>query len=139
MKSAFAIFIMFLGTSTNADTIVAARMIRAQETLSISDIRVVSSTTAGAHSRVEDVLGKETRITLYPGTPIMKGQVIAPAVIERNEFVSLTFQQGGLQIMAEGRALGRGGVGDSIRVMNTSSKAVLFGTINADGTVTVGN
>ena len=36
-----------------------------------------------------------------------------------------------------GRALGAGGEGDVIRVMNISSRATLMARVNADGSVTV--
>jgi flagella basal body P-ring formation protein FlgA len=51
--------------------------------------------------------------------------------------VSLVYRRGPLSILAEGRALGRGGVGDSVRVINIASRATVTGLVAPDGTLTV--
>ena len=55
----------------------------------------------------------------------------------RNQVVTLRYERAGLSIETEGRALGAGGEGDVIRVMNLSSRATLMARINADGSATV--
>jgi flagella basal body P-ring formation protein FlgA len=51
--------------------------------------------------------------------------------------VQVSFDGKGLQIVTEGRALDRGAVGERIRVMNISSRATVFGTVQEDGTIQV--
>ena len=58
-------------------------------------------------------------------------------MIGRNDLVRLVFSQGGLRIMAEGRSLGRGAVGEVIRVMNIASRTTVSGRIQPDGSVEV--
>lgn len=120
-----------------AETVVATRTIRPQEILSFEDLRVDGATVEGAYDKIEEVVGLEARVALYPGRAVMRGQLGLPALVDRNQIVELVFQRGGLRIVAEGRALGRGGAGERIRVMNSSSRTVLFGTIDTNGTVIV--
>ncbi len=120
-----------------ADVVVATRTIRPQEVLTEAHLRLDPATITGAHDRLDEVLGLEARVMIYPGRPVMRGALGRPALVDRNQLVELEFSRGGLRIIAEGRALGRGGAGERIRVMNISSRNVLFGTITPDGKVSV--
>ena len=79
----------------------------------------------------------EARVTLYAGRPIPLASLGPPAVVERNQLVTLIFQRGGLEIRADGRALGRGAEGDEIRIMNLGSRSTVTGTIAGPGLVSV--
>ncbi len=120
-----------------ADSIVAARTIRAHSVLSAEDISLVSNALPGAASDPATVIGLEARVTLYQGRPIRPDQLGPSASVDRNQLVTLVYRSVGVTIAAEGRALARGGTGDVIRVMNTSSRSSLSGTIAPDGTVLV--
>jgi len=117
----------------DAGSVVAARILRAQTILSAEDLVLAQDEIPGALTDPREAIGLETRVAIYPGHPISAGDLGPPAIIERNQTISLTFRHGALTIQAEGRALDRGGVGDAIRVMNTSSKATVIATIGADG------
>jgi flagella basal body P-ring formation protein FlgA len=120
-----------------ADTVVALRNLRAQTLISAADIMVEPGMVAGAAKALEGVIGLETRVAIYRGRPILTGEIGAPTIVERNQIVPLKFSIGALTISAEGRALDRGGAGDSVRVMNTTSRTTVSGVILADGTVSV--
>ena len=120
-----------------AETVVATRTIRALEVIEPNAIRLDPARLEGAHSALEDVVGMEARIAIYPGRAIMKTAIGVPALIDRNQVVELIFERAGLRIVTEGRSLDRGGAGDRIRVMNLSSRATLFGTITETGTINV--
>ncbi len=77
-------------------------------------------------------------MTLYAGRPVRVGDLDTPALIERNEIVSLAFSRGNLSIIAEGRALSRGGLNDLVRVMNLESRIPVTGRVTAPGLVEVG-
>lgn len=134
-----ALVLALLGSAAEADTVVAAATIRAQQIVTADTVRIDPGVVQGAHSALDEVVGFEARVTIYPGRPVMKGALGLPAVIERNQIVELIYRRAGLRIVTEGRALARGGTGERIRVMNMSSRTTLFGTILADGTVTVTN
>lgn len=120
-----------------AETVVPARTIRAREIIGPADIRVVPETFAGAVDDPDRVIGREARTTLYAGRPILVAQTAEPALVGRNDIVPLVFLRGGLRIVVEGRALGRGAEGEMLRVMNLSSRTTVFGRVTADGSIEV--
>lgn len=120
-----------------ADTVVALRTLRAQAVIGPADVGLEPGTVSGAASRVDDVIGRETRVAIYKGRPVLDGDTAAPTLVQRNQVVPLTFMAGPLVIAAEGRALERGGAGDQIRIMNTASRTTVTGLVTADGSVAV--
>ncbi|WP_417258436.1 flagellar basal body P-ring formation chaperone FlgA [Celeribacter sp.] len=132
------VFAMTTPTNSHADTLVAARTIRAQSILTAADLKVVEGDIAGTLISVDEAIGLETRGMLYAGRPIRMSDVGPPALIERNSIVPLYFKQGALTISADARSLSRAGVGDAVRVMNLSSKTIVTGIVGPNGGVYVG-
>jgi flagella basal body P-ring formation protein FlgA len=122
-----------------AETLVASRTIRALSIIGPEDVAVVAETTPGALQSPAQALGQEAKAVLYAGRPIRPGDIGPPAVIERNQIVAIHYRTGGLVIGAEGRALGRAGVGEWLRVMNLDSRTTISGRVTADGTIDVAN
>ncbi|WP_045388747.1 flagellar basal body P-ring formation chaperone FlgA [Falsirhodobacter sp. alg1] len=121
-----------------ADTVVATRTLRAESVIGPADVTMVAGDVAGSLDDSLLAVGMETRVTLYAGRPVLAADLGAPAIIDRNQLVALSYRNGALMIVTEGRALGRGGVGDVIRVMNLQSRATVTGRIAEDGQVVVG-
>ncbi|MCK8463363.1 flagellar basal body P-ring formation protein FlgA [Aliiroseovarius sp. S1339] len=140
MKVIFGI-ILFIATASaaTADTVVAARNIRANVLVTATDLKLVVSDLAGGFQAIQDVVGQETRVVLYAGRPVMVNDIGPPALVERNQIVTLAYVAGPLTILAEGRSLGRAGVGDRVRILNLSSRTTVTGSVEADGTVSVSN
>ena len=69
---------------------------------------------------------------------ILTSQIGAPALVERNQLVRMTYAQGTLSIVTEGRALDRAGAGELVRVMNLASRKTVTGTVAEDGSIEVG-
>lgn len=139
MMKYFAIILSILASSAIGDTVVATRTVRSHAIIGPKDVLIKDIIVDGAFDRVEDIIGQEARVVLYAGRPIKFGDIGPAAIIERNQIVMLVYRRGGLRIAADARALGRGGVGDLIRVMNLTSRTTVSGIISADGTVTVGH
>lgn len=116
-----------------ADTVVAARTIPARAMIAPEDVLVRDQDIPGGVQNPDDIVGMEARVALYAGRPIRPGDVGFPAVVERNDIITLHYQKSGLVISTEGRALGRAGPGDVIRVMNMSSRNTVTAQIGADG------
>ena len=120
-----------------ADSLTAVRVVRANAVIEPGDFTVSDLSMPGALTSDVDISGLEARVTLYPGRPIMPAHVGPAAVVTRNQVVTLVYRQGGLSITTEGRALSRGGVGDSVRVMNLASRSTIAGKVREDGAVEV--
>jgi flagellar basal body P-ring formation protein FlgA len=121
-----------------AQTVVPVRPLRAQTVIGPADVALEEQATPGALTTLDQAIGREARETLYPGRPVLAAQVGLPAVIERNQVVRMSFALGALAISTEGRALDRGAVGETIRVMNLSSRQIVTGEVAQDGTIEVG-
>lgn len=132
------LLLCLLASPATADALVATRTIPARAVLTDGDVVLVERAMPGALGRLEDALGRETRVTLYEGRAVRATDLQSPTVIERNDPVVLRFKSGGLSIQTEGRALGRAGLGDVLRVMNMASRVVVLGRVAADKSVEVG-
>ncbi|ABD57109.1 flagellar basal body P-ring formation chaperone FlgA [Jannaschia sp. CCS1] len=120
------------------ETVIAAGTIRGATMIGPADVAVVDGETPGALSDIYQAIGMEARINLYPGRPIRPGDLRAPAIVERNEIVSLRYNYGGLLVMTEGRALDRAAAGEALRVINLASRQTVTATATGPGLVTVG-
>ncbi len=99
---------------------------------------LVDADIPGALTSAKAAIGQETRVAIYAGRPVKADDIGQPALVERNETVTLVYRAGGLLIMAEGRALARAGAGEMVRAMNLSSKTTVEGLVAPDGTIIVG-
>ena len=133
----FFLILLLTAQSCWADIVVAKRTIRPNTIIGAGDLTVILGNRSDAFSRMENVVGQEARVALYAGRPILLESIGPPAIVARNEIVVLRYAQHGLVITTDGRALERGAVGDRVRIMNLSSRATLFGFVQADGTVSV--
>ena len=120
-----------------ADAVLAARTMRASSILTSADLTQSDADIPGSYGDAYELIGMETRVVLYAGRPILRGDVGPPAIVDRNQVVPLIYAGGGLHIVTEGRALGRGAAGEVIRIMNLSSRTTVSGTVMSDGSVRV--
>lgn len=120
-----------------AETVFAARTIRAHQVLTGQDLVMKEVEVPGAFSGAAQVIGQEARVALYAGRPIRPGDIGPPAVVDRNQIVPLVYNASGLMISTEGRSLSRAGVGEYVRVMNLASRNTVMGIVMADGRVMV--
>lgn len=132
------LLLLLVPTAGMADSLVAARVIKAQTALVAEDVTLVAAEIPGALTDPAQAIGQEARVAIYPGRPVLAGTLGPAAVVDRNQIVTLTYQAGGLAIRTEGRALARGGVGDFIEVMNLASRTKITGRVGADGGIAVG-
>lgn len=137
MKTAAVILALGVCSTALADVIVPARTIRAREVINPEDLVRKPDDISGAISNPDLIIGQEARVVLYVGRPIRPGDLRAPAIVARNDLVTLVFSRGPLRISTEGRALGRGSVGENIRAMNLTSRVTVSGTIQANGSIEV--
>lgn len=119
-------------------SVTVVRTVRSQSVIEADDLEVTPGATPGGIDSVEQAVGMEAKVALYPGRPILANQIGMPALVERNAMVKISYMKGPLSIVTEGRALDRAAVGEAVRVMNLQSKQTVTGTVAADGSVEVG-
>lgn len=135
----FLLLTVLTGSAACAETLVASRTIRSQTVLSATDLSVVPGAVAGALMHPDAAIGMEARVVLYAGRPIRAEDVGPPALVERNQTVTLLYRHGGLTIATEGRSLARAAAGEQIRAMNVSSRTTITGQVDPTGRVIVQN
>lgn len=129
--------LVLLGAAAEAGTLVAARTIPSQTVIGPEDVAVGTAAVPGALADPAAAIGREARVILHAGRPIRAADLGPPALVERNGLVTLAYRRGGLAILAEGRALGRAGLGEAVRVMNLASRATVSGVVAGPGLVAV--
>lgn len=137
MRILIFIALMLSVTPVGAETVFAARTIRAQSILTAQDLVLKKIEIPGAITGAQQIIGQEARVALYAGRPIRPGDIGPPAMVDRNQIVPLVFNANGLMISTEGRSLARAGVGEYVRVMNLSSRHTVMGMVMPDGRVMV--
>ncbi len=78
-------------------------------------------------------IGLALRHDLPPGQPLTTGDVTRPVLVARNGAVRMRLEAGGLSLAAQGVALEDGGLGETVRVQNPSSKAVVLAVVTGAG------
>jgi flagella basal body P-ring formation protein FlgA len=136
-KLVLTLAIATCGSAAFSESLTTTRLVRPNAIIAPTDLGVLSVDVPGALPSDADIIGLEARVTLYPGRPILLDHVGQPALIERNQPVVVFFQNRGLTIATDGRALSRGAQGDVVRVMNLSSRHTVSGRVQADGSVVV--
>jgi len=117
--------------------VVAARMLRPGTVIQPSDLAFGQGAIAEGFARVDELVGLEARVMLYPERPIRPDDVAPPAVVLRNQIVTLRYSRVGLSILTEGRSLGRASEGEPVRVLNLSSRNTVTGRARAGGVVDI--
>ena len=133
-----AILLCLMAAPMAADTVFATRTVRSQSVITAEDVTLKEGVLPGTLSALSQAIGRESRVVLYAGRPILADDITAPALIERNQIVTLIVSQNGVKISTEGRALERGAVGDMVKAMNLSSRSTVNGTVTADGHIQIG-
>ena len=128
-----ACFLFLIAAPATAETLVAARTLPAQTIIGPEDLLARDIEVPGSVADPALLIGMETRVALYAGRPIRPGDVGFPAVVDRNQIITMVYDARGILITTEGRALDRAGPGDVIRVMNLSSRNTVTARIGADG------
>jgi len=128
---------LLAGTANAGESLIATHAIRAGSLLVPTDVALKDIDIPGAAQSVDEVIGLETRRNLYAGRPVLLSDLGPPTVVRRNDLVTVSYRIDGLLIRVEGRALERGGIGDTVRVMNQTSRATLLTRITGPQNVMV--
>ena len=78
-----AILMCLVGLPAAADTVVAARTIRANAIISELDVMLSAAQMPNGFARAQDVIGQEARVVLYAGRPIYVDDIGPPALVTR--------------------------------------------------------
>lgn len=83
------------------------------------------------------LIGKSPKRVVSAGRPIRLDEITGPTVISKGSQVTLVYRTPSIEIKTLGEAMENGAAGSVIRVKNTSSKAILQGTVEGEGRVRI--
>ncbi|MBL4854221.1 MAG: flagellar basal body P-ring formation protein FlgA [Robiginitomaculum sp.] len=82
-------------------------------------------------------IGQQLTRTVYAGHKVEAHYLSAPVLVKRNSQVSMVYTFGAMRLSAKGRALQAGAKGETITVMNTSSRKKITAIVIANDLVEV--
>ena len=122
-------------------TLTAARAIPRGRILTPEDVqteeRWLAEAPPGALDNAAMAVGRAATRALQPGNLLNSGALKAPQLIRRGQTVTLSLNDGPIDIQMSGEALGPGAAGDRIQVRNASSRRVVEGVVTESGSVLV--
>lgn len=83
----------------------------------------------GYFTDIKQVLGNISKRSLKAGTAITPNMINLPIIVQRGQAINLRVEHPGLAVDMKGIALKKGRKGDTIKVKNSSSNRILYGTI----------
>jgi len=143
MKTAiFTAFLLLVPMAAQAATVrvvVPARDIPRGEVIGESDLTYATvdgnSLMAGVPTKIEEVAGMQARRVLSAGQTFRGDDVRRPIVITKGQTVTMQFSAPGVELVAMGRAMSEGGIGDTVTIQNPASFRMIAATVTAPGVV----
>jgi len=86
---------------------------------------------------LEALIGQTVRRSLGPNQPVRSRDIRTPIVVSRGSLVTILLKTPTMSLTAQGRAVTDGGIGEVIRVTNTTSNRVIEATVSGPDLVTV--
>lgn len=83
------------------------------------------------------LIGMTPRRYVTGDTPIRVSDMMSPVIVKKGDVVTMAMDTGKIQLVAKGRALDNGAMGDTIRVVNRSSNKIVEAHVNGAQSVTV--
>jgi flagellar basal body P-ring formation protein FlgA len=124
---------------TGVRIVVPARDIARGETISERDLTFAtvpgSALMTGTVTSITEAKDMEARRMLHAGEAMRADDLRHPIVVTRGQTVTMLFHAPGVELTAMGRAMGEGGIGDTVTVQNPASFRMISGIITAPGTV----
>jgi flagella basal body P-ring formation protein FlgA len=119
--------------------VVANRALSRGQRLEAQDLRIehrdVGDLRRPAVRDPAQVLGYRVHRPIPPGRVVDAAMLSAPVLVERGRRVRLAVRTQGMDISMSGQAMEDGALGDTVKVRNTSSRAIVEGVVTGAGTV----
>lgn len=124
---------------TTAPRLVATKA--AGEVLTEADFEMapvpLATADAGGYADLSQLIGKQLLRSSRAGFMLKATDVTEPTAVTRNALVTVFLKAGAMTLTVKGQALGSAAAGETVDVLNTTTKKILHGVARTDGTVEV--
>lgn len=123
------------------DVAVTRRALSADHILSANDIKLaprdIASLRKGYLTDVTALVGQQLKSPLPMGSIIETSQFESQTLVHRGDLITLVAAVGNMEVRVRGEALANAGLGQRVKVKNTSSERIVEGIVDAAGVVRV--
>jgi flagella basal body P-ring formation protein FlgA len=99
--------------------------------------RDVATLPFGYFASLDEAAVLEARRALPAGAVLTPNDARPPQLVKRGQTVTVIGRSGGIEVRADGTAMGNGARGERVRVRNASSKRIVEGVVTANGVVEI--
>jgi flagella basal body P-ring formation protein FlgA len=125
----------------NVEVLAYARSLSAGEMVQPEDlvwIKAAAAPVGRARATPTTVIGMTAKRPLRQGAAASLRDVSTPQVIKAGDIVAVTYEDDGVALTLQGKAMSAGAVGESLMVQNTASKKIIETVVTGPGSTAVG-
>jgi flagella basal body P-ring formation protein FlgA len=124
----------------NVEVLTYARSLSAGEIVQPTDLvwAKVAAAPADAPNDPDAIIGQATKRPLRAGAVVAARDVGAAIVVRNGDLITVVFESDGVSLSMQGKAMGQAGVGDTLAVLNPTSKKVIQAVVTGPGQAVVG-
>lgn len=93
---------------------------------------------ADSPSEPEQVIGMATKRPVRAGAVVSARDIGAAVLVKSGDLVVVSYENDGVSLTLEGKAMGSAGVGETLQVLNTASKKIIQAVVTGPGAAVVG-
>jgi flagella basal body P-ring formation protein FlgA len=124
----------------NVEVLSYARSLAAGEIIQPTDLvwTKVAAAPTDAPTDADAVIGQAAKRPLRAGAVVMSRDVGTAQVVKAGDLVSVAYDNDGVSLSMQGKAMGAAGVGETLSVQNPSSKKIVQAIVTGPGQAVVG-
>lgn len=123
------------------DVLVTKRSLSANHILSANDVKLaprdIASLRKGYLTDAKALIGQQLKSPLPMGSIIETNQFESQMLVHRGDLITLVAAVGNMEVRVRGEALANAGLGQRVKVKNTSSERIVEGVVDAAGVVRI--
>jgi len=124
----------------NVEVLAYARSLATGEIVQPEDLVWIKVAAGGSDAPrdADDLIGMTAKRPLRQGAAASLRDVSTPQVIKAGDIVAVTYDDGGVALTLQGKAMSAGAIGESLMVQNTASKKIIETVVTGPGSTAVG-
>ncbi|MGH6998207.1 MAG: flagellar basal body P-ring formation chaperone FlgA [Phenylobacterium sp.] len=124
----------------NVEVLTYARSLSAGEVVQPQDLvwGKAAAAPSDAPSDAEAIIGLAAKRPLRAGAAVSARDVSAPQVIKSGDLITVTYEDGGISLVLQGKSMAAASLGDTLAVQNIASKKIIQAVASGPGQALVG-